>query len=309
IHVGASVGNALWPADGADADELLKNADMALYRAKADGRGVFRFFKPEMDEQVRARRGLELELRTALAGEQFELHYQPIVETGAGRVVALEALVRWRHPERGLIGPAEFIPLLEETRLIVELGQWVLRQACREAAGWRQPIDVTVNVSAAQFASRGLVQMVKGALAQSGLPAERLQLEITETVLMHDPEAANKVFGELRALGVRIALDDFGTGYSSLSYLRLFSFDKIKIDRSFVRELAENPESLAFIRTIVSLGSTLGMPVCVEGVETQDQYDWVCALGCNEIQGFLISRPRPAAQILDMITEGALRAA
>src|SRR5215204_291124 len=167
----------------------------------------------------------------------------------------------------------------------------------------------TVNVSAAQFASRGLVPMVKGALAQSGLPAERLQLEITETVLMHDPEAANKVFGELRALGVRIALDDFGTGYSSLSYLRLFSFDKIKIDRSFVRELAENSESLAFIRTIVSLGSTLGMPVCVEGVETQDQYDWVCALGCNEIQGFLISRPRPAAQILGMITEGALRAA
>ena len=270
---------------------------------------MFRFFKPEMDEQVRARRGLELELRTALAGEQFEIHYQPIVETGAGRVVALEALVRWRHPERGLIGPTEFIPLLEETRLIVELGQWVLRQACREAAGWRQPIDVTVNVSAAQFASRGLVQMVEGALAHSGLPAERLQLEITETVLMHDPAAANKVFGELRALGVRIALDDFGTGYSSLSYLRLFSFDKIKIDRSFERELAENPESLAFIRTIVSLGSTLGMPVCVEGVETQDQYDWVCALGCNEIQGFLISRPRPAAQILDMITEGALRAA
>ena len=283
IHVGASVGIALWPADGTDADELLKNADLALYRAKADGRGVFRFFKPEMDEQVRARRGLELELRTALAGEQFELHYQPIVETGAGKVVALEALVRWRHPKRGLIGPAEFIPLLEETRLIVELGQWVLGQACREAAGWRQPIDVTVNVSAAQFASRGLVQMVKGALAQSGLPAERLQLEITETVLMHDPEAANKVFGELRALGVRIALDDFGTGYSSLSYLRLFSFDKIKIDRSFVRELAEDPESLAFIRTIVSLGSTLGMQVCVEGVETQDQYDWVRALGCNEI--------------------------
>ncbi|MFL5037464.1 MAG: EAL domain-containing protein [Microvirga sp.] len=309
IHVGASVGIALWPADGADADELLKNADLALYRAKADGRGVFRFFMPEMDEQVRARRGLELELRTALAGEQFELHYQPIVETGAGRVVALEALVRWRHPERGLIGPAEFIPLLEETRLIVELGQWVLRQACREAVGWSQPIDVTVNVSAAQFASRGVVQMVKDALAQSGLPAGRLQLEITETVLMHDPEAANKVFGELRALGVRIALDDFGTGYSSLSYLRLFSFDKIKIDRSFVRELAEDPESLAFIRTIVSLGATLGMPVCVEGVETKDQYDWVCALGCNEIQGFLISRPRPAAQILDMITEGTLMAA
>jgi EAL domain-containing protein (putative c-di-GMP-specific phosphodiesterase class I) len=223
------------------------------------------------------------------------------VETSAGKIVALEALVRWRHPERGLIAPVEVIPLAEETRLIIELGEWVLRHACREATGWKQSIDVTVNVSAAQFASRGLVQMVRDALAQSGLPPERLQLEITETVLMHDPEAANKVFGELRALGVRIALDDFGTGYSSLSYLRMFSFDKIKIDRSFVRELARNEESLAFIRTIVSLGATLRIPVCVEGVETQDQYDWVRALGCDEVQGFLISRPLPAGQIFNLI--------
>jgi diguanylate cyclase (GGDEF)-like protein len=309
LHVGTSVGIALWPANGLNADELLKNADLALYRAKADGRGTFRFFEPEMDEQVKARRGLELELRTALAKEQFELHYQPIVETGARKVVAFEALVRWRHPERGLIAPAEFIPLTEETRLIVQLGEWVLRRACSEAARWREPIDVTVNVSAAQFASRGLVQMVENALALSGLPPRRLQLEITETVLMHDPEAANKVFSQLRALGIRIALDDFGTGYSSLSYLREFSFDKIKIDRSFVRELAANSESLAFIRTIVGLGATLGIPVCVEGVETQDQYDWVRALGCAEIQGFLISRPMPAEEAMKFVEDTLTRAA
>ena len=298
LHVGASVGVAVWPSDGTDADGLLKNADLALYRAKADGRGVFRFFEPGMDAQVKARRTLELELRNALAAEEFVLHYQPLADARERRIVAFEALVRWQHPTRGLLAPDTFIHIAEETRLILPLGEWVLREACRQAARWPGEVAVAVNVSAAQFASAGLVRSVREALDASGLRPGRLQLEITESVLMGDPELAVRSFRELRELGVRIALDDFGTGYSSLSYLRLFPFDKMKIDRSFVRELTTNADSLAFIRTIVSLGSSLGLRVCVEGVETEEQYEIVRALGCAEVQGYLIGRPQPAADAL-----------
>ena len=303
LHIGVSVGMAIWPNDGADGDTLLKNADLALYRAKGDGRGVSRFFEAEMDAQVKTRRALELELRSALGDNQFELYYQPLVGTRDRKVRAFEALVRWNHPTRGLVSPDQFIPLAEETRLILPLGTWVIQQACREAAAWSSDLGIAVNISAVQFASGSLVESVRQALEASGLPPERLQLEITETVLMDNAELSGRIFRELHDLGVRIALDDFGTGYSSLSYLRSFAFDKIKIDRSFLRELAATGGSLAFIRTIVSLGASLGIPVCAEGVETEQQFELVRSLGCSEAQGYLISRPQPAAAALAILKQ------
>jgi EAL domain-containing protein (putative c-di-GMP-specific phosphodiesterase class I) len=275
----------------------MKNADLALYRAKAEGRAGFRFFEHQMSAQVHARHVLELELRAGLESGQFEVHYQPLVSTRDRTATAFEALVRWRHPERGLILPGEFIPVAEESRLIVQLGHWVLTTACHEAAGWDNRLAVSVNISAAQFA-HGLVQSVKSALESSGLPSTRLELEITESVLMTDPVASNLVFNELRELGVRLALDDFGTGYSSLSYLRSFPFNKIKIDRSFVRELATNPGALAIVQTIVSLGASLGIPVCAEGIETEGQYEAARALGCSQVQGYLFGRPERAVDAL-----------
>jgi len=303
LHIGVSVGMAIWPNDGADGDTLLKNADLALYRAKGDGRGVSRFFEAEMDAQVKTRRALELELRSALGDNEFELYYQPLVGTRDRKVRAFEALVRWNHPTRGLLSPDQFIPLAEETRLILPLGTWVIQQACREAAAWSSDLGIAVNISAVQFASGSLVESVRQALEASGLRPERLQLEITETVLMDNAELSGRIFKELHDLGVRIALDDFGTGYSSLSYLRSFAFDKIKIDRSFLRELAATGGSLAFIRTIVSLGASLGIPVRAEGVETEQQFELVRSLGCSEAQGYLISRPQPAAAALAILKQ------
>ena len=309
IHIGTSVGVAISPNDGSTADELLKNADLALYRAKADGRGMFRFFETEMDARVRARRTLEIELRKAVTDGAFELHYQPLVSTITGEATGFEALVRWRHPTRGLVAPAEFIPLAEDTRLILRLGDWVLREACREAAGWAEPRRISVNISAAQFASRELIQSVRSALEDSGLAPERLELEITETVLMKDQEVSSRIFDELHALGVRVALDDFGTGYSSLSYLRSFPFDRIKIDRSFVRELTDTPGAMAIVRAIVSLGAALSIPVLAEGVETPEQYELVRAIGCAEAQGYLFGLPKPAAEVTDPSWRNAIRAA
>jgi diguanylate cyclase (GGDEF)-like protein len=303
LHIGVSVGMAVWPSDGADGDTLLKNADLALYRAKADGRGVFRFFEAEMDAQVKTRRALELELRSALNDSQFELYYQPLVGTRDRKVKAFEALVRWNHPTRGLVAPDEFIALAEETRMILPLGTWIIQEACREAAGWPLGVGVAVNISAVQFASGTLVQSVREALDSSGLRPERLQLEITESVLMDNAELSGHIFKELHDLGVRIALDDFGTGYSSLSYLRSFAFDKIKIDRSFLRELTATAGSLAFVRTIVSLGASLGIPVCAEGVETEQQFELVRSLGCSEAQGYLIDRPQPAGRALAILKQ------
>jgi predicted signal transduction protein with EAL and GGDEF domain len=296
VSVGLSVGIALSPRDGADADGLFKNADLALYRAKMAGRNTFRFYEPAMDEAQQERQALELDLRQALARGEFTLDYQPLLDLASGRISGCEALVRWHHRTRGMIPPGAFIPLAEETKLIVPLGEWVLREACREAATWDRPMRVSVNVSAIQFRQAGLVQSVAGALSASGLPAERLELEITETVLINEGEAL-RTLHQLRALGVRIALDDFGTGYSSLSYLRRFPFDKIKIDRSFVKEI-DNPDTAAIVRAMVGLGSRLGIAITAEGIETQAQLDQVRAEGCTEAQGYFISRPGPAREVL-----------
>jgi predicted signal transduction protein with EAL and GGDEF domain len=241
VVIGASVGIAIAPDDGNDADQLLKNADMALYRAKDAGRGAFHFFEAEMDAKAQARRALELDLRKAVAGGEFEVFYQPIVNLAKNRISGFEALLRWNHPTRGRVLPGEFIPLAEETGLIVAIGEWVIRQACAEASAWPSDLRVAVNVSPVQFRNKNLVAAVMSALAASGLRADRLELEITETVLMHNNEATLAVLHELRSLAVRISMDDFGTGYSSLSYLRSFPFDKIKIDQSFVRDLIASP--------------------------------------------------------------------
>jgi diguanylate cyclase (GGDEF)-like protein len=296
IIVGASIGIALAPCDGAAADALLRNADIAMYRAKADGRGRYHFFEPEMDKRIQSRRTLELELRKALINSEFELYFQPVVNLQSGDVSGFEALLRWNHPERGLVSPVDFIPLAEETGLIIPLGEWVLRQACAEAMTWPLPVKVAVNLSPVQFKNRNLVQTVVTALAYSRLPAQRLELEITETVLLGETDANLATLHQLRALGVHISMDDFGTGCSSLSYVRNFPFDKIKIDRSFVRELAERPDCMAIVRAVAGLGTSLGITTTAEGVETQEQLDRLRAEGCTEMQGYLFSPPRPACE-------------
>lgn len=301
VVIGASVGVSLAPTDGDDADELLKKADMALYRAKADGRGAYHFFERAMDEQLQARRALELDLRRALQAGEFELFYQPLYHLGDERVTGCEALLRWRHPERGMVSPADFIPLAEEIGLIVQLGEWVLRRACAEAANWPEHVRLAVNLSPAQFRDRGLVRTVVSALAASGLPAQRLELEITESVLLQDSQANMTMLHDLKALGVRISMDDFGTGYSSLSYLRSFPFDKIKIDQTFVRDILHDSDAMAIIKAVLDLGASMGVVTTAEGVETQAQLDALRQQGCAEIQGYFISRPAPASEIAKML--------
>ncbi|MGJ3263096.1 MAG: putative bifunctional diguanylate cyclase/phosphodiesterase [Salinarimonas sp.] len=295
VVVGLSVGIAIAPADGEDADTLIKNADIALYRAKADGRRGYRFFEASMDARLQARRLLELDLREALRRDELDLHYQPQMDTRAGRITGFEALLRWHHPSRGAVSPADFIPVAEETGLIVQIGEWVVRRACVQAASWPAAYRVAVNLSPAQFKSRALVACVVRALAESGLPASRLELEITENVLLAETEGNLATLHALKQLGVHISLDDFGTGYSSLSYLRAFPFDKIKIDRSFVRELSERADSAAIIRAVAGLGESLGMATIAEGVETREQLALLRAVGIVEIQGYLISPPKPAS--------------
>ena len=296
IIIGVSIGVSLAPDDGDNPDELLKNADLALYRAKADGRSTYRFFEAGMDARAQARRLLEMDLRLALQRNEFEVHYQPIRDIATGEIAVCEALVRWRHPERGLVAPVNFIPLAEETGLIGQLGDWVLRRACLDAAKWSTAC-VAVNLSPVQFRNRDLVATVKDALAQAGLPADRLELEITESVLLQNSEGTRAMLHSLRRLGVRISLDDFGTGYSSLSYLRSFPFDKIKIDRSFVSEIATGKDSLAIIRAVTGLGKSLGITTTAEGVETEAQLDLLSREGCSQAQGYLISKPRPIAEV------------
>ena len=302
IVVGASVGVALAPGDSMRAELLLKMADMALYRAKADGRGTARFFKPEMDNEMQARRTLELDLRRAVLLNEFEIHYQPLVDVPSGCISAMEGLVRWRHPERGLVRPDEFIPIAEETGLIVPIGGWVLRRACMDAATWPAPVRVAVNISAAEFKGIGLVEAVSGALAEAGLPPDRLELEITESALLTDTETNLGILGALRTMGVRIALDDFGTGYSSLNYLRSFPFDKIKIDRSFVQDIATSADCKAIVRAVTSIGGHLGIATTAEGVETVAQLEHVRAQGCDQVQGYLFSRPVPAPDVALLLT-------
>jgi diguanylate cyclase (GGDEF)-like protein len=301
ITIGASIGVSLAPGDGLARDKLLKSADIALYRAKADGRGTWRFFEAEMDARLQARRTLELDLRDALENNEFELYYQPSYDLARDRISGFEALLRWRHPTRGLVMPAEFITLAEEIGLIIPIGEWVLRRACAQACEWPAHITLAVNVSATQFKASSLIETVQGALAATGLSPRRLELEITESVLLADNVATLAVLHTLRSHGIRIAMDDFGTGYSSLSYLRAFPFDKIKIDQSFVRDLEAADGSGPIVRAIRTLADCLSMRTTAEGVETYEQFKWLREEGCNEAQGYYLSRPVPAAAIPELI--------
>jgi diguanylate cyclase (GGDEF)-like protein len=296
----ASIGIALAPGHGTALDQILKNADLAMYAAKSAGRRTFRFFEPEMDARVRERRRLEIDLRQAIAHGGLEVHYQPCLSLKDDRITGCEALVRWRHPERGMISPAEFIPIAEDTGLISEIGEWVLTTACRDAVGWPDDIRLAVNVSPVQFRSGTLALKVMAALAASNLPASRLELEITEAVLIRDDETALATLHQLRAIGVRIALDDFGTGYSSLSYLHRFPFDKIKIDRCFVDDIAGPDGSSSIVQAVVNLASVRRMTTTAEGVETEEQQRLLRALGCNEMQGYLFSAAKPADKIQEL---------
>lgn len=309
VVIGASIGIALSPGDGGTSEELMRNADMALYRAKSEGGGVHRFFEREMDRQAQKRRDMELDLRSAFANGDFEVHYQPLIDLAANRITGFEALLRWRHPEKGMISPADFIPVAEDIGLIVTLGEWVLRKACSEAAKWPEDVKVAVNLSPVQFRSRNLFQVVLAALAYSGLPPRRLELEITESVFLAETETNLAILHQLRDLGVSISMDDFGTGYSSLSYLRSFPFDKIKIDRSFVKDLVGRPDCVAIVRAISGLGRSLNITTTAEGVETVDQLDRLRAEGCNEVQGFLFSSARPASEVAELLLKFGSRIA
>ena len=295
--IGASVGIAVGPGDGLRPDRLLRNADLALYRAKGDGRGTFRFFEPAMDLQMQTRRIMEQDLRKALPDGEFELYYQPVINLASNAISGFEALIRWNHPQKGLVAPAAFIPLAEEIGFIVPMGEWVIRQACATAAQWPGDLHVAVNISAVQFRNPGLMQVIVGALAASGLQPTRLEIEITETVLLQNKETTLAVLHQLRSLGIRIAMDDFGTGYSSLTYLQSFPFDKIKIDRSFVKDITENTGSLNIVRAVAALANGMGMTATAEGVETEEQLNRISAEGCTEMQGYLFSKPLPAAEI------------
>jgi diguanylate cyclase (GGDEF)-like protein/PAS domain S-box-containing protein len=314
LSTDASIGVALAPQDGADLDELLKNADLAMYGAKADGRRTYRFFERDMDTRIQMRRMLEQDLRQLTADGRyaeggFEIHYQPLVSLGDNEVSGCEALLRWRHPLRGMISPAEFIPVAEESGLISQLGEWVLTKACAEAATWPKNIKLAVNVSPVQFRNHAFALKVASTLAESGLPANRLELEITEAVLIRDDEVALTILHQLRAFGVRVALDDFGTGYSSLSYLQRFPFDKIKIDRSFVNDIVESDGSCAIIQAVVNIAAARNMTTTAEGVETDLQRELLRKLGCTEMQGYLFSPAKPAAEVVALFANQRTAAA
>lgn len=301
VVVDVSVGISIAPNDASEVSELLKTADIALYEAKKTGRGTYCFFEKEMNERMQSRATLERELQCALTNNEFEVYYQPIVGLKKNRITSIEALLRWRHPTRGMVSPAEFIPVAEETGFIVPLGEWVLRQACAEAASWPDDISVAVNVSSVQLTSSNLVNTVIGAIASAGLRGDRLIIEVTESVFLENTSANLGSLKCLHELGVRFAMDDFGTGYSSLGYLLSFPFSKIKIDRSFIAGLADKPESRAVVRAVVDLARSLKMHVVAEGVETEAQLEQLRKLGCEEMQGYLFSRPRPAAEIEELL--------
>ena len=301
VAIGTSIGVAIAAPKGQQPhrapDDLLRDADVALYRAKGDGRGTFRVFENTMQFEVRERQNLESELRNALNVGQFELYYQPVLNLSRNQVSGFEALIRWRHPQNGLISPGTFIPMAEQLGLILPLGEWVIRQACTTAASWPDDLKVGVNLSAVQFKSPRLFQVIVSALASSGLPSRRLVLEITETVLLADTECTLGILRRLRELGVTIAIDDFGTGYASWKYLQSFVFDKIKIDRCFIHDIGESITSRSIVRAVATLAKSLDMETVAEGVETQAQLDMVTSEGCTEMQGFLFSKPLPAGEI------------
>ena len=302
VIIGTSVGIAIGrPSQGLLPDQLIRNADVALYRAKREGRGTFSLFRPEMDALVKARGALEYDLRQALPAGEFELYYQPLINLEDNSISGFEALIRWRHPEKGLVAPGVFVPLAEEIGLIVPIGEWVVREECAMAAQWPGKLKVAVNISPAHFCDTALVQTVVDALAASGLAPNRLELEITETNLLQNSVATLSALHQLRDIGVRIAMDDFGTGYSSLSYLQSFPFDKIKIDRSFVEKITEDANSLNIVRAVAALASGLGMASTAEGVETVEQLTRIRAEGYTEIQGYLVSKPLPAHEVTTML--------
>jgi diguanylate cyclase (GGDEF)-like protein len=305
VYVGASIGIALSPKDETDPDQLLKSADIALYRAKSEGRGTWRFFAPEMDALTQARQELARDLRMALGNGEFAVFYQPIVDLRGDEICGFEALLRWRHPRRGLVSPREFIPVAEELGIIMPLGEWTLRQACTEAARWPAEIAVAVNLSPVQFNSRNLVQIVVAALAASGLPARRLELEITESVLLRNNKSNLTILHQLRDLGVRISMDDFGTGHSSLGYLRSFPFDKIKIDSSFIWDMPRNAEAVSIVRAVAGLGNSLGMRTAAEGVETGEQLETARNIGCSEVQGYIFSPPVQSHELAALLSRPA----
>jgi diguanylate cyclase (GGDEF)-like protein len=296
IAPGASIGVARYPQDAGDKETLINNADLAMYRAKSDPTRRVCFYEPSMDEAVRARRALGSDLRDAIAGHQLAVYYQPQNSVATGETVGFEALVRWTHPTRGPIPPAEFIPLAEETGVIMELGEWVLRTACADAAAWEQPYKIAVNLSPVQFAHANLAQLVHEILIETGLSPLRLELELTETTIVSDKARSLHVLREIKALGVSIALDDFGTGYSSLETLRAFPFDKIKLDRSFMSEIESSPQAKAIIRAVLALGKSLDVPVLAEGIETREQLAILASEGCDEAQGYYLGRPAPIAE-------------
>jgi len=301
VDIGASIGIAMAPGDGDESEKLLKHADMALTRAKNDSRGTFSFFEAGMDARAQSRRKIEIDLRAAIQNDVLRPYYQPLIDLATGHITGFEALVRWPHAERGMISPAEFIPVAEETGLINGVGGLMLRRACMDAALWPGNVRVAVNLSPLQFRVGNLLSVVMDALKQSGLPATRLELEITETLLLEKSSQVLATLHALRALGVRISMDDFGTGYSSLSYLRSFPFDKIKIDQSFVRDLGSNRDAQAIVRSIISLGIGLGVTITAEGVETEAELSCLRAEGCHEGQGFLFSQARPNAEIVKLL--------
>jgi predicted signal transduction protein with EAL and GGDEF domain len=306
LRIGLSVGAAIHPEDGRDAATLLVNADAALYRAKAEGRGAIRFFEADMDRQLRERRALQRDLQLAIERNELMIHYQPQASIGGG-IIGFEALARWRHPTRGMVPPSVFIPLAEESSLINSIGEWILNEACREAASWQRPLQIAVNLSPVQFRHGDLPDLVGQALTRTGLLPGRLELEVTEGVLVHDFERAVAILRRLKARGVRIAMDDFGTGYSSLSYLHAFPFDKIKIDGSFIANLGRGAQSAAIIRAVIALGRGLDLPVLAEGVETADQLAFLSQEECSEVQGYLFGRPAPISDYAELVGVAAAR--
>jgi len=308
--ISASVGITLFPLDGDDAGVLIMNADAAMYRAKEQGRDNFQYFTPEMNERARERVHMEAALRRALERREFLLHYQPKIDARTGAVCGLEALMRWLHPEKGLVSPADFIPVLEDTGLIVPVGEWVMQTVCSQIRDWQCAgiacPPVAINLSARQFQQKDLEATVRRILAESGVPAPLLEFELTESMLMKDPEAAERTLRRLKEAGVKVSVDDFGTGYSSLAYLKRFSIDALKIDRAFIRDVTADPDDAAITLAIIGLAHSLKLKVVAEGVETRDQFDFLAARNCDEMQGFLFARPLPVEECTRALAAGRL---